>query len=134
LVVPRQKRRRSNQLTPLELEVMNALWKGGPGTVNAVKERLPGTPPLAYNTVQTVLGILFRKRHVTRDLVGKAFVYRPVATRQRTARTAVREVIDKLFGGSSIDLVMSIVDSKRLTRSELRRIRLLIKKHEDDSR
>ena len=46
-------------LTPLELQIMQALWDGGPGTVGEVRARLAA--PLAYTTVQTMLGVLLKK-------------------------------------------------------------------------
>ena len=128
-----RRRRRSSQLTPLELEVMEALWGGGAGTVQAVQKRLPTHPPLAYNTVQTVLTILHRKKQVSRTLVGKAFVYEAMTTRERAARRALSEIIEKLFAGSPSELVMSLIGTEKLTRADLRRIRLLIKKYEDAS-
>jgi len=69
--------RQPRPLTPLEFEVMDALWAVESGTVQTVRERLGNRRPLAYNTVQTILTILHRKGRVTRRLVGKAFVYAP---------------------------------------------------------
>ena len=49
------------QLTPLELQIMNVLWDCGPSNVQSVRERLAGPPKLAYTTVQTMLNVLHRK-------------------------------------------------------------------------
>ncbi len=40
---------------------MNILWKKGQGTVGDVVAALPRRPPIAYNTVQTLLRILEEK-------------------------------------------------------------------------
>ena len=69
------RRKPPRPLTPLELDVMEALWTAESGTVQTVRERLGPRRPLAYNTVQTILAILHRKGRVKRRLVGKAFVY-----------------------------------------------------------
>src|SRR5262245_34741107 len=106
----------------MELEIMRVLWSEGPCTVQAVQSRLP-PPRLAYNTVQTVLTILWRKKQVTRALRGRAFVYEPAVTRQITATTALRELIATLFEGSPTALVMAILGNEPLTRDDMRRLR-----------
>jgi BlaI family transcriptional regulator, penicillinase repressor len=113
---------------------MTVLWQSGSCTVQDVQRHMPTTPPLAYNTVQTVLAILHRKGWVKRRLVGKAHVYAATATRDRTARQMLRELIDKVFGGSPTELVMAMVGSQQLTRTEIRRIAAVIRKHERESR
>jgi BlaI family transcriptional regulator, penicillinase repressor len=132
-MTPRRRRRpRPRQLTPMELEIMGVLWSAGPSTVQAVQMRLP-PPRRAYNTVQTVLNILCRKKHVTRRLEGRAFVYEPAVTRQRTALTAVRQLIATMFEGSAGALMMAILGHEPLTRDEIRRIRRMLRQHGDDS-
>ena len=52
----RAPRRSEEVLTPLELEIMQVLWDGGPATVGEVQARLGSG--LAYATVQTMLSVL----------------------------------------------------------------------------
>ena len=49
------RKKESDQLTPLELEIMKVLWEGGPSTVQTVQQRLTPERALAYTTVQTML-------------------------------------------------------------------------------
>jgi BlaI family transcriptional regulator, penicillinase repressor len=116
----------------MELEIMRVLWSAGPSTVQAVQMQLPA-PRLAYNTVQTVLTILWRKKQVTRTLRGRAFVYHPAVTRQKTARTAVRELIATLFEGSPGALMMAILGHEPLSRGEVRRIRRMLEQYRNAS-
>jgi predicted transcriptional regulator len=120
-------------LTPLELEVMDALWAVETGTVQVVRDQLGPRRPLAYNTVQTILTILHRKGRVKRRLVGKAFVYAPTVSKQHTAAAMLRDLVDRVFGGSPTELMMTMLGSERLTPGDLKRIRRLIKQHEDDA-
>jgi len=121
-------------LTPLELEVMDALWAVESGTVQDVRGRLGRRPPLAYNTVQTILTILHRKGRVTRRLVGKAFVYEPTQSKQHTAAAMLGDLVDRVFGGSPTELMMTMLGHQRLRPEDLKRIRHLIQQHEDASR
>ena len=116
------------QLTPLELHIMKALWKSGPSTVQAVQERLPGER-LAYTTVQTMLNILQRKGRVKRRLVGKAYEYRAVLSRDKAVREALRDMLDRMFGGSVEALLMTLVKSRQLDADKLERLQRLIEEH-----
>ena len=109
-------------LTRLEREIMEVLWRLGPSSVHAVQEALPQT--LAYTTVQTMLNILERKRQVGRERQGRAFVYNPVITESNATGHALRDFVDRIFGGSSEELVMSLVKRRHIdpqTLAELAR-------------
>jgi predicted transcriptional regulator len=112
-------------LTPLELEIMSVLWVTGPANVQAVQAGL-GSRELAYTTVQTMLNVLHRKGRVKRELRDRAYVYRPVLSRQKAVRQAVGDVLDRFFGGSADSLVLSLVETRRLTPAKLAEIRKLL--------
>ncbi|HLY60011.1 MAG TPA: BlaI/MecI/CopY family transcriptional regulator [Terriglobia bacterium] len=124
------RKRKSRQLTPLELKIMQVLWASSPATVQAVQQALPGEPRLAYTTVQTMLNVLYRKGKVKRVLRGRAFEYTPSVTHKKAAGIAIRDIIDRLFGGSAESLVMSLVESQRLGPEKLARLTRLIEKHQ----
>ena len=113
------------QLTRLELQIMQVLWKNGPSTVQSVQQSLAGDP-LAYNTVQTMLNILQRKGKVKRKLQGKAYEYRPVLSRDKALREAASDMLDRLFGGSVEALLMSLVKSNQLDAEKLAEVQKLI--------
>lgn len=121
-------RKSSSQLTPLELRIMQVLWENGAGTVQAVQEKLGGES-LAYTTVQTMLNVLQRKGRVKRKLVGKAYEYRPVLTRERALREAAGDLLDRMFGGSVDALLMSLVKSRQIDASKLAKLQQLIDAH-----
>jgi len=117
------------QLTRLELQIMQVLWHKGPSTVQAVQQRLTGEP-LAYTTVQTMLNILQRKGKVKRKLLGKAYEYRPVLSRDKALRDATSDMLDRMFGGSVEALLMSLVKSSQLDADKLAKVQKLIESHE----
>jgi predicted transcriptional regulator len=119
-----ERKRNTRQFTPLELEIMKILWKIGPVTVQAVQERLPGK--LAYTTVQTMLNVLHRKGKVRRALKGRAYEYQPSVSREKAMRVALRDVINRLFGGSAESLVMSLLASRHLTPEKLAELHRLV--------
>jgi predicted transcriptional regulator len=111
-------------LTPLELQIMQALWDGGPGTVADVQSRLG--PVLAYTTVQTMLGVLLRKKRVRRSLSGRAYVYRPTISREKAMASALTDMIGRMFGGSGEALLMSLIDTRQITAEEIARAARLL--------
>ncbi len=115
----------AGRLTPLELEIMKVLWDTGPANVLAVQQGLSGGP--AYTTVQTMLNVLLRKGKVKRTLKGRAFIYRPALSRADAAKTAVRDLIDRMFAGSAESLVLGLLESKELSPEKLRRIEARLK-------
>ncbi len=104
----------TNALTPLELQIMQVLWSEGPSNVQHVQKSLLPNTELAYNTVQTMLNVLHRKGRVGRTLEGRAFVYSPVASKETVLGQAVRDLVERMFGGSSEELVMSLVKSRQV--------------------
>jgi predicted transcriptional regulator len=104
----------TNALTPLELQIMQVLWSEGPSNVQHVQKSLLPNTELAYNTVQTMLNVLHRKGRVGRSLEGRAFVYSPVASKETVLGQAVRDLVERMFGGSSEELVMSLVKSRQV--------------------
>src|SRR6476469_4391317 len=112
-------------LTPLELEIMNVLWETGPANVQTVQRGMKGRE-LAYTTVQTMLNILHRKGKVKRQLKDRAYVYRPVFSRQRAVAQAVGDMLDRFFGGSADSLVLNLVEARRLTPEKLAQIQKVI--------
>ncbi len=118
------------QLTPLELQIMKVLWDCGPSKVQTVQENLPTSPKLAYTTVQTMLNVLHRKGRVKRTLRGRAYEYEPLLSRDRAANNAIRDMIDRLFGGSVEGLLMSLVKSKQLHPKRLEKLRMLLEEQE----
>lgn len=107
-------------LTPLELRLMQVIWKHGAGTVAEVQQHLD--PPLAYTTVQTMLNILVRKRKLKRSLDGRAYLYRAAVTEDRALGQAVRDLVDRMFGGSGEELVMNLIKTRQIDAETLREL------------
>ncbi len=118
------------QLTRLELQIMKALWDFGPSNVQVVQENLSASPKLAYTTVQTMLNVLHRKGWVKRTLRGRAYEYEPLVSRDRAANNAIRDMVDRLFGGSVEGLLMSLVNSKQLHPKKLEKLRTLLEEQQ----
>jgi predicted transcriptional regulator len=109
-----------NGLTRLELKIMQVIWRLGASTVGDVQNELE--PPLAYTTVQTMLNILERKGKLERELQGRAYVYRAKVSEERAVGQSLRDMIDRMFGGSSEELVMSLLKSRQIDAKRLAKL------------
>jgi predicted transcriptional regulator len=104
-------------LTRLELQLMQVIWRLGESDVTAVQEGLEQR--LAYTTVQTMLNILERKGRLQRRLRGRAYVYSAVVSEAKASQHALRDLVDRMFAGSSEQLVMSLVKSRQISPEKL---------------
>jgi len=126
------RRKRNDQLTPVELEIMQVLWEDGPASVSEAQKRLGGK--LAYTSVQTMLNVLVRKGKASRTLVDRAYRYRAAVSREKALGATLRDVVQRIFGGSAEALVMSLVETKQLTPATLRRLQKLVEEEDHGSR
>jgi predicted transcriptional regulator len=104
-------------LTKLELQIMQVIWRRGTSNVGEVQEGLE--QQLAYTTVQTMLNILHRKGKLRRKLRGRAYEYSATVSEAKALSHALRDVVDRMFGGSSEELVMSLIKSKQLDAKKI---------------
>ena len=125
------RRKGSASLTPLEMKIMQVLWSEGPSNVQQVQASLLPDDKLAYNTVQTMLNVLYRKGRVRRSLTGRAYVYRATASREKVLGQAVREFVERAFAGSPEALVMSLVKARQV---DLKRIAELTRELEAEEK
>lgn len=106
-----------NGLAPLELSIMQVIWTRGESSVADVQNELASS--LAYTTVQTMLNSLEKKGKLKRRMVGRAFVYSAVVTESAAVGQGVRDLIDRMFGGSAEELVMSLLRNRELDSKKL---------------
>lgn len=112
--------REKETLTKLELQIMQVIWKRGASNVGAVQEGLE--QQLAYTTVQTMLNILHRKGKLKRRLRGRAYEYSATMTEAKALSHAVRDLVNRMFGGSSEELVMSLIKSRQIDAEKIAKL------------
>jgi len=115
-----------NKLTPAQLEIMNLFWQHGELGVAQVRQMLSSRRAIARNTVQTMLKRLADKGWLHARAQGNAFYFRAARPRKSTLRGMLGQLLDGAFGGSASGLVMALMESRRVSPAEARRIRELI--------
>jgi len=112
--------------TPSELAILDVLWSRGPATVREVHERLNPGKPTGYTTTLKLLQIMADKQLVRRDETQKAHVYEARMPKAQAQTQLVRDLVDKVFGGSASGLVMHALSSRRASPEERAEIRRLL--------
>jgi BlaI family transcriptional regulator, penicillinase repressor len=111
------KKRENENLTGLELQIMQVIWTQGPSGVSAVREGLE--QELAYTTVQTMLNILTKKGKLRRKLRGQAYEYSAIVTEAKASNHAVSDLVERMFRGSSEALVMSLIKNRQIDAKKI---------------
>jgi len=113
-------------LTPVEFELMDILWKIGQGTVRDVMSQLSASRDLAYTSVSTILRILEQKGILSAKKSNqKRHIYSPIFSKEKFAQHSVSKIVDQVFSGNSVELVAYLMN-KNITIDEITAIQKLL--------
>ncbi len=121
-------------LAELENEVMQAVWKSEPCSVEAVHAIVSRKHDLKETSVRSMLRRLEQKGYVAHEPGGTAYIYRATETSRSLAARAVRQLIDRFCQGSVEELVTGMVDAKVLSSEEMKRLEELVRSHARNGR
>jgi BlaI family transcriptional regulator, penicillinase repressor len=110
--------------TQRELDVMSILWRRGSGTVAEVRSELE--EELAYTTVLSALQVLTEKGFVRHEPEGRAYRYYATVEPDAAGDSALGRILDKIFQGSSEQLLTRLVRRQGMKPEELARLRRLL--------
>ncbi len=115
--------------TKAELEILQSLWRRGPTTVREIQADLGRAS--GYTTVLKMLQIMTEKGLVERRVSGRAHIYQACITEKQGMGGFLNDLVERLFGGSSSQLVLQALGTAKTSRKELEQIRQLLKELED---
>ena len=121
-------------LTRRERQIMDVIYARGRATVAEVLEGLDDPP--GYSSVRTLLRLLEEKGRLRHEEAGLRYVYIPTVPREKARRSALNNVIQTFFDGSTEDAIAALIDQHDVKRRplELDRIRALIDKARREGR
>jgi predicted transcriptional regulator len=117
--------------TKAELAVLRVLWTRGASTVREVHDTLADGRSVTYTTTLKTLQVMTAKGLTVREERGTQHLYRARHPETQMQRRLVRELLDRAFGGSTTQLVLQALASRRATPDELKEIRRLIAAEEE---
>jgi BlaI family transcriptional regulator, penicillinase repressor len=124
------------KLTPLELQIMEALWKAGQCSVREIQESFPEDGRPAYTTIQTMVYRLERKKAVRRaKKISNAHIFEAVVSRDAAQGRFVDELLS-IFGFRMQPLMAHLIESGKLKMKDVKEaeetLRRLAKKGKRD--
>jgi BlaI family transcriptional regulator, penicillinase repressor len=112
--------------TDVELQILGILWELGPSPVRDIHQRLEAEKGTNYSTTVKMLVVMLDKGLVKRDERAQPHVYRPTLSRKNAGQKMLGELIDKVYEGSTISLVLQALSSTQATKGELDSVRRLL--------
>lgn len=120
--------------TNAELPLLQVLWDRGPCTVREVHDAVKEETGQGYTTVLKLMQIMAEKGLVRRDMSSRSHVYEAVFSEDGMQRRIVRDMLSRVFRGSSAQLVVQALSTKKASRAELNAIRGLLDELEGKKR
>lgn len=115
-----------HDLTDLQLAILREIWRRKRATVTDVHEALFDETGLAKKTVATMITRLEKQGFLEHSAEGREFVYEPTVSEEEVGRAKVRNIVDRLFGGSVTALVSHALEAKDVKPGDVERVRALI--------
>jgi len=113
-------------LTAAEAEVMNVIWGNEPTGIPDIVAQMPRE--LAYSTVMTTVRILCDKGFVRQcGKEGRAFIYESCVGRDEVRCSMVRDLAERLFGGSVKSMVMNMIQEETIDAQDLKDVKKMIR-------
>lgn len=117
----------SGHPTELELQILKILWTQAPLPVREIRQRLADQGrDLAHTSVITTLNIMVRKKSLRRDLRGNAFLFEPRVSREETVKHMLGDLVNRVFDGSAMSIMLALLDAKSVDGDELKELRRYI--------
>jgi len=114
-------------LANAELAVMDLLWENDRMTARQIREQLyPDETKAQHGTVQRLLQRLEGKGYVERDRTIAVHFFSAAISRQAYAGQQLESLANKLTAGSFAPLITHLVEEKKISRNEIKRIRAIL--------
>lgn len=112
--------------TRRERQIMDVVYRLGRATAAEVQKALPDPP--SYSAVRALLRILEEKGHLRHEQDGPRYVFLPTVSRTKAQRSALRQLVQTFFEGSTAQAVAALLDAPdaRLSDEELERLSKMI--------
>jgi predicted transcriptional regulator len=113
-------------LSRRERQIMEVIYRRGQATAAEVLEGMPDPP--SYSAVRAMLRVLEEKGHLRHESRGPRYVFLPTVPREQARRSALRQLVQTFFDGSTEQTVAALLDlsDSQLSDAELDRLARLI--------
>lgn len=116
-----------SKITDSEVEVMRVLWESDYELpISDIRKTLEEKSNWETSTIKTLLRRLCEKGVVSATK-REVFYYKPLVSEAEYKEYTTQDLIDRLYSGSARKLVASLLDNKRLNKSDIEELSNLFK-------
>lgn len=127
-------RPKAKELTQRELEIMHVFWEQGEQSIADVQSQLSQSGrPLAYTTVATLVKILEEKEFIRLTNQSRPFRYRPAKSYRDVSGRLLKDLVQRVFGGSREALLMRLMEQRKLSAKERELLERLVRGTQGES-
>ena len=116
----------SSQPTAVELEILRILWDLEPCPVREIHTKLSESKDTNYSTTVKMLSVMMQKGLVKRDENVSPHLYKSAITKQKAAKKFLTELIEKVYDGSAMSLVLQALAGVKASQKEIDEARRLL--------
>lgn len=116
----------SSQPTEVELQILRILWESGGSTAREVHNGLTEIKETTYSTTVKMLSVMLDKGLVKRDETATPQVYRAAASQKVTQKKMLGDLVEKVYNGSAMSLVLQALSSGKASADELAEVRRMV--------
>jgi predicted transcriptional regulator len=116
----------SNQPTEVEMQILRILWELGPSPVREIHKRLKTIKGTNYSTDLKMLAVMLQKGLVKRDENSQPHIYRAALSRAKAGKQLLQDLVEKVYDGSAMSLVLQALSSTKATKEEREEVRRLL--------
>lgn len=115
--------------TDAELAILQVLWQHGASTVRSINDTLNNNNDdgsVGYTTTLKIMQIMAEKGLLTRDESSRTHIYAPAVQENDVQSAFMTKLMDSVFRGSAMNLVLQALGTSKPSTSELKQIRALL--------
>jgi BlaI family penicillinase repressor len=120
------------RISGAESQIMEALWRRGPLSADAIVAEVGGAQGWAPGTVKTLITRLLHKKALEGRREAEGYLYHPLVTRSDYVQSESQSLVDRLFGGEVAPLVAHFAEHRALTAKDVELLKKLIADLEDE--
>ncbi|PHN01742.1 BlaI/MecI/CopY family transcriptional regulator [Flavilitoribacter nigricans] len=118
--------------TDAELDILAVLWQNGSSSVREVHAALSEQRDVVYTTTLKTMQVMTEKGFLKRDTSRKTHIYQAVIEAEMIREDMVDKVVNTVFAGSPLKLVLHALGSKSTSAEDLDQIKKMIENLEKE--
>lgn len=113
-------------ISDAEWQVMKVFWENEALTANEVIEKFDGATSWKPKTIKTLLGRLVKKKAITFNKDGRAYVYYPLIAESDCVKAESQSFLERVFSGSLNVMFANFLEEKKLSMAEIEELKHIL--------